>query len=521
MRTFAEPRNRVPERLSPRRVRLFPLQRKTGHRLVPPTPAQAGGPDAGPASRPAFGFARDFNRISAEAVRGAAALGTSDGFGPIPHLTAIRRSFGRHGLSEIHAHQGPRAAAAARSLGARAFTTGGHVVFAESPDLHTAAHEAAHVVQQRAGVQLSGDVGVTGDPYERHADAVAERVVRGESAEALLSEMAPRGSAAPGARWQGVQCAPVKTDYGEFDTTTYKSQGAAGGEYGVEIALEFDPDKAKVDARQIGLVQSVRVRLGGKRADLWPSHAGRVVPSGTGEGFQIDRQYGNFGNPLYATGETALTDKLPDTPADPEWGRHGWHYTDAAGAVQHRKALLKDKPSLQGHSKNASQEFETAALAVEGTQSGTYMGSVTWGWNVDAKGKFTLMPLTLKSKGDPSGEFLAAARQWNKTSVGGTVETIADPTNVYDPTSGYSVMFTVAKGTKVRVSEKKIFIHDNVVYSVVEFLEGSEKGYAGLVKVTDLKETGGTPVIPLPIPTATPTSVPTSAPAGRKRRKRK
>jgi hypothetical protein len=71
-------------------------------------------------------------------------------------------------------------------MGAQAYATGNHVAFAAPPDLHTAAHEAAHVVQQRAGVQLKGGVGEAGDPYERNADAVADRVVQAKSAEDLL-----------------------------------------------------------------------------------------------------------------------------------------------------------------------------------------------------------------------------------------------------------------------------------------------------------------------------------------------
>jgi hypothetical protein len=62
---------------------------------------------------------------------------------------------------------------------------------AGAPDLHTAAHEAAHVVQQQAGVQLKGGVGAVGDSYELHADAVADAVVQGKSAEGLLDQMAP------------------------------------------------------------------------------------------------------------------------------------------------------------------------------------------------------------------------------------------------------------------------------------------------------------------------------------------
>jgi hypothetical protein len=79
-------------------------------------------------------------------------------------------------------------------MGAEAYATGHHVVFAKEPDLHTAAHEAAHVVQQAKGVHLYGGVGQAGDAYEQNADAVADRVVRGESAEDLLGEPA-QGSA--------------------------------------------------------------------------------------------------------------------------------------------------------------------------------------------------------------------------------------------------------------------------------------------------------------------------------------
>jgi hypothetical protein len=50
------------------------------------------------------------------------------------------------------------------------------------------------VVQQRAGVSLKGGVGEEGDPYERHADAVADAVVSGRSAEALLDQTPGSGS---------------------------------------------------------------------------------------------------------------------------------------------------------------------------------------------------------------------------------------------------------------------------------------------------------------------------------------
>jgi hypothetical protein len=120
----------------------------------------------------------------------AAALATSGAAGALPHGDAIQRSFGRHDVSRLRAYTDGAAQAGAEAMGAEAFAVGDQVGFAGAPSLHTAAHEAAHAVQQRAGVQLSGGVGHEGDAYERHADAVADLVVRGRSAEALLDEHA-------------------------------------------------------------------------------------------------------------------------------------------------------------------------------------------------------------------------------------------------------------------------------------------------------------------------------------------
>lgn len=116
----------------------------------------------------------------------AAASGVQGVGGVLPHLSTIQRAFGEHDVTGVVAHVGGLAANAAAQLGAEAYATGNHVAFARDPDLHTAAHEAAHVVQQRAGVHLYGGIGSAGDVYERHADAVADAVVRGESAAALL-----------------------------------------------------------------------------------------------------------------------------------------------------------------------------------------------------------------------------------------------------------------------------------------------------------------------------------------------
>lgn len=146
-----------------------------------PVPATAARPSAGRA----LGDPQCTQHI---AQRGVAGPGE-----PLPHLDRIQRLFGRHDVRDVRAHCDPGAAVAARTLGAEAFTVGRDVAFSGAPSVHTAAHEAAHAVQQQAGLHRKAASSRDGDPHERHADAVAERVVRGEPAEALLDE-APANS---------------------------------------------------------------------------------------------------------------------------------------------------------------------------------------------------------------------------------------------------------------------------------------------------------------------------------------
>ncbi len=113
----------------------------------------------------------------------------------LPHFEAIQKSFGpEHDLSGVRAHVGGPAKEASSGMGALAYARGNEVAFAEQPSLHTAAHEAAHVVQQRAGVHLKGGVGEVGDSYERNADDVADRVVRGLPSADLLPGAGGDGS---------------------------------------------------------------------------------------------------------------------------------------------------------------------------------------------------------------------------------------------------------------------------------------------------------------------------------------
>ncbi|MCG8423493.1 MAG: DUF4157 domain-containing protein, partial [Proteobacteria bacterium] len=127
-----------------------------------------------------------------------ARVGLREANQPLPHGERIQASFGRHDISDVRVDVGGSAASASRGMGALAFTSGSRIGFRDPPSLRLAAHEAAHVVQQRQGVHLEDDVGRPGDSHERHADAVADRVVAGGSAEDLLGDTHYQGNDARG-----------------------------------------------------------------------------------------------------------------------------------------------------------------------------------------------------------------------------------------------------------------------------------------------------------------------------------
>jgi hypothetical protein len=127
-------------------------------------------------------------------VQRAAAAGTTDA-ARLPHLAEIQKAFGAHDVSGLKATTGGSATSACEQIGAESYAQDDRVAFKQAPSLWLAAHEAAHTVQQRNGAVVAGGVGQVGDAHEQHADRVADRVVAGGSAEALLG--APGGGSAP------------------------------------------------------------------------------------------------------------------------------------------------------------------------------------------------------------------------------------------------------------------------------------------------------------------------------------
>ncbi|MFD5786040.1 DUF4157 domain-containing protein [Streptomyces sp. NPDC127037] len=93
-------------------------------------------------------------------------------------------------FSDVRVHTDAAAKASAAEVGARAYTSGHHVVIGDGgADKHTLAHELTHVIQQRqgpvAGTDNGGGLRVSdpSDRFERAAEANATRVMRGPAPE--------------------------------------------------------------------------------------------------------------------------------------------------------------------------------------------------------------------------------------------------------------------------------------------------------------------------------------------------
>jgi hypothetical protein len=105
-----------------------------------------------------------------------------------PLAASVRRDmesgFGAD-FSNVRVHTDAVAQRSAAEIGARAYTSGEHIVIAGEADQHTLAHELTHVVQQRQGPVAGTDhgdglrVSHPEDRFEREADATARSMMSG------------------------------------------------------------------------------------------------------------------------------------------------------------------------------------------------------------------------------------------------------------------------------------------------------------------------------------------------------
>ncbi|MFE9696099.1 DUF4157 domain-containing protein [Streptomyces sp. NPDC006270] len=131
-------------------------------------------------------------------------------------------------FSDVRLHTGAAAQRSAAEIGARAYTSGNHIVIGDNgTDRHTLAHELTHVIQQRQGPVAGADNGSglkvsdPSDRYEREAEANATRVLAGGS-----SVVQDSGQHAPAADTEDIQRVVMRDEAATLSSFTPSKAGA-------------------------------------------------------------------------------------------------------------------------------------------------------------------------------------------------------------------------------------------------------------------------------------------------------
>lgn len=289
-----------------------------------------------------------------------------------------------------------------------------------------------------------------------------------------------------------IQRTIIPTPHGDFEDKENKLT-TNGKELNFE--LEFNPKK-ETNATKIGLVQAVKRSVGGTAIAIDPNAAMKMSDAG----YRID-QHSEYPNPLYATTKNLVsgtTDKteLANYETNTYWGQHAIKNDDDWT----QPAKLKDAPTTNKGKANAEKVFETTALAIEGTEKGTYYGSITWGCNTDASGVVTKHDIAKASDGNPSDNFMGAAEKWNAGKTRGTLKT----KNKIDIEEVKSLTDWAGTGSRLSLEEncslkQECTINDGGIPSlIVTVLDIDKIGCIAVDDVEDMKD--GKDTVKLPIP---------------------
>ncbi|WP_443041626.1 eCIS core domain-containing protein [Streptomyces sp. B21-083] len=195
-------------------------------------------------------------------------------------------------FSDVRIHNDSAAKASAAEVGARAYTSGSHVVIGDGGgDQHTLAHELTHVIQQRQGPVAGTDNGSglkvsdPSDRFEREAEANATRVTSGPAVQ-RAEQQSREAPTAQSAGQHAVQRAPdtentvteVSIAEGEVDevgpggTITYPSVTSCltitvylrdGGKVGGHASLYQVPGGLYSDQ----ILPAIKSRVGKRRVE--------------------------------------------------------------------------------------------------------------------------------------------------------------------------------------------------------------------------------------------------------------
>jgi outer membrane protein OmpA-like peptidoglycan-associated protein len=283
--------------------------------------------------------------------------------------------FGRD-FSQVRLHTGDRAADAARSIDARAFTSGNHVVMgageyqpSSSAGKKLLAHELTHVVQQR----------------QAPTSAIQRQPVT------------PPPLPTP------------KKDKKTLATGEMTWELKAVSQRKADISIDFTPDKSTVDGKSIAFAQTVKNQFG-----TTPAYAGSPIPFGDKATYsryeettqkRIDHAAKTENDPFYGAMWDQSAKKWVTEGAT--WGKPG----SSTKGTSSDTAKLHDAPEfigVRGGHGNFEISFESVPMIQETREP---LGALTWGYKIEDKADSPIV-LTGAEKSDcvdaPSASFARA-----------------------------------------------------------------------------------------------------------------
>ncbi|WP_420713821.1 DUF4157 domain-containing protein [Streptomyces sp. NRRL WC-3742] len=240
-------------------------------------------------------------------------------------------------FGDVRIHDDTTAQRSAAEVGARAYTSGSHVVIgAGGADKHTLAHELTHVIQQRQGPVAGADNGSglrvsdPGDTFERAAEANATRVMAGpapvQRAAETLEDGQGHGAAAEGFVQRAATPARIGFEFQQLDSeVTVKTSG------GSETESDSDAEVYEVAVSHYGADSGLwYVVQDGENLEFVtkPFSSGEELAAAMKEISKVARQLcavatRDLGNdpdssPAFEIGDVYVTVHSPDTKGQPQ-----------------------------------------------------------------------------------------------------------------------------------------------------------------------------------------------------------
>jgi hypothetical protein len=226
----------------------------------------------------------------------------------------------------------------------------------------------------------------------------------------------------------------VSPGQGTWIAEVYRAGAVEGSGHGCEIVLKFEPDAQL----KIALIQVVTSSIkNGKNYDAinieyaskHPVLAGTKIKALAGRSTgvsHLDRDPASS-NPIYGAPDLGKGAELKDTPAGDRSvtapPAREIAYCLGEGA-SHEPAKLYDGPVYKNPRDGDCMCFETGALCIDGGLEGTWLGTVTWGWE---RRNGVIFTVPLVGCATPSREFVDSLKKWNDSKSTKDVASIPVP----------------------------------------------------------------------------------------------